>query len=72
MPANLQPRRNGQLSKDTPPTKTESRRNRSFEQTITRNKIEDVIQTLTTNQSPRPDGFTGKFYQTYKETPHPS
>ena len=26
-------------------------------------EIETVIKNLTTNTSPRPDGFTGKFYQ---------
>ena len=34
---------------------------------ITRSKIESVIYKLLTNKSPRPDGFTSKFYQTYKE-----
>ena len=34
---------------------------------ITRNEIVYAIKTLRTNKSPGPDGFTGKFYQIYKE-----
>ena len=34
---------------------------------ITRNEIEYVIKTFPTNKSPGPDGFSGKFYHTYKE-----
>ena len=34
---------------------------------ITSKEIETVIKNLTPNKSPRPDGFTGKFYQKCRE-----
>ena len=39
----------------------------NMDKMITINEIESIIQKLPTNKSRGPDGFTGEFYQTYKE-----
>ena len=39
---------------------------------ITKTDIEAVIKNIAENKSPGPNGFTGKFYQTFREELMPS
>jgi len=71
---NWKTRRNGQLSGDMQPTKTESReinwtdRSIEMELNVVKNKTNKTRKrTVPTNRSPGPDGFTGKFYRHAKK-----
>ena len=49
------------------PTKLNQEKVNSLNRSITRSEIETVMEKLPKNKSSGPHGFTGEFYQTYKE-----
>ena len=59
-------RRSGQISRNTQPEKTESKKSDNLNRPTTRSKIVCVEKT-SLQTSLIPHSFTGEFYQTYKE-----
>ena len=66
MPTNLTTQKKLKVSRDSLPTLNQEEIGQ-LNRPIARNEVEYIIKTLSTNNSPKPDGFTGEFYQTYKE-----
>ena len=67
MPIKWTTGRNGQVLRKVQPSKTEPEELENMNRPLTSNEIETVIKSLPKNKSPEPDGFTGKFYQTFRE-----
>ena len=61
-----QPRRNGQVSRYNLSKLIQEEKD-NLNRRITRSEIESVISKTASNKSPGLEGFTGEFYQVYKE-----
>ena len=61
-----QPRRNGQVSKHNLSKLIQEEKD-NLKRLITRRETESVISKTASNKSPGLEGFTGEFYQIYKE-----
>ena len=58
----------GQISRNIQSSKTEFKKSRKIlNRPVTTNETEGVLKSLQAHESTRPDGFTGEFYQTFKE-----
>ena len=59
---------NGQILRKAQPSRLNQEEIENINRPITSTEIETVIKNLPTNKSPGPDGFTGKLYQTFRES----
>ena len=61
------PRRNGTILRNTQPTNNESGRKKNLNRSIANKEIESVTKYLPIKKGSGPEGFTGKFYQAFKD-----
>ena len=64
--------RNEQILRKVQSSKTKPEEIEIMNNPITSTETEAVIKNLPKNKSPGPDGFTGEFYQTFREELMPS
>ena len=60
-------RRNGQILRKVQSPRLNQEEIEIMNNPFTNTEIEAVIKNLPKNKSPRPDGFTGEFYQRFRE-----